>query len=197
MTQSLNDQRDHVLSATLPFVAAQGWTKAAIQSGLEKLNEPADLFPALFPGGIEDLLTHFSDFLDRAMMKKLAKVKPDQLRVRDRIETGVLARLGAAEPYRDALRLALAYWSVPPRPLRAAQVVWRTADRLWNWAGDTATDYNRYTKRGLLAGVITSTTLVWIKDQSSAHELTAQFLANRIENVLELGQIIHQFKNKK
>ncbi len=43
---------------------------------------------------------------------------------------------------------------------------WRSADLMWRLAGDTATDYNHYTKRLILSGVYGSTLLVWLDDQS-------------------------------
>jgi ubiquinone biosynthesis protein COQ9 len=196
MSRSIRDDRDQLLLACLPFVPAHGWTRAAVDAGITAAKLPAQKFLALCPGGIDDLVVGFADYLDRQMLAKLAKRKPETMRVRDRIEAAVLARLAAAEPYKDAVRLTLAYWSVPPRSLRAPQIVWRTADAMWAWAGDTSTDYNRYTKRGLLAGVITATTLVWLKDSSDDHEVTRMFLANRIDNVLKLGQMIGQFKAK-
>lgn len=197
MSKKLDDLRDQILFAALPRVPADGWTFAAVCGACDDLGLPDVQIDALFPGGLEDVLIHFSDLLDRGMLDTLAHLDPEKLRIRDRIEKAVLARLDAAEPYKDALRLALAYWSMPPRHVRAARVVWRTADRIWDWAGDTATDYNRYTKRGLLAGVMTTTTLVWLKDSSDDLETTKLFLSNRIENVLKFGQIISKFKPRR
>jgi ubiquinone biosynthesis protein COQ9 len=194
MSKSINDQRDAILLATLPHVPQTGWALASVHAALGDMGMKQDQFLALYPGGIEDLVTQFSDYLDRAMVKALGKTDPEKLRVRDRIDRAVMTRFEVADPYRDALRLALAFWSVPPRTLRAGQVVWRTADRMWEWAGDTATDYNRYTKRALLAGVLTSTTLVWLKDVSDDAAVTRAFLQNRIDNVLQLGQMMGKFK---
>ncbi len=84
-------------------------------------------------------------------------------------------------------------------------MVWQTADVIWNWAGDEAEDYNHYTKRILLSGVITATTVRWLNDKSENHHETHEFLDRRINNVLKLGQgagkilgpILGQFKNLK
>ena len=54
-------------------------------------------------------------------------------------------------------------------------------------AGDRATDYNYYTKRLLLAGVLSSTTLFWLNDRSEGHEATWAFLERRIDEVLKVG----------
>ena len=51
-------------------------------------------------------------------------------------------------------------------------------------AGDTATDYNHYTKRMTLSAVYTSTLLVWLDDNSEGWADTAAFLDRRLENVM-------------
>ena len=60
---------------------------------------------------------------------------------------------------------------------------------IWTWAGDDATDYNRYTKRGLLSGVIGATMAYWLQQNDDAtNAKTFAFLNNRIENVVTIGQ---------
>lgn len=194
MTKSSDDLRDKILIAVLDPVAKNGWTMAAVRDAATRLQYDDSDINAAFPSGLDDVLGHFSDYLDRLMLKRLGPSVPPKMRVRDRIDTAVMTRFECARPYKDAMRLALAYWSVPPRTLRAGRLVWRTADRMWTWAGDTTTDYNHYTKRALLGGVLTTTALVWLKDETPDLSVTRAFLANRIENVLQLGQIIGKFK---
>lgn len=196
MSKNVEKQRDDIINAMLPNVSFEGWTLAGAYQAVAELKLQDEIITALFPEKLSDIVAHFSDMMDRAMLADLKKVKTDDLRVRDRIQLAVEARLIALEPHRDAMRLALAYWSVPPRTIRAGQIVWRTADRIWNWAGDTATDYNRYTKRTLLSGILTTTMLVWLKDTSDNHQATRDFLSRRIDNVLQIGQIMGRFKSK-
>jgi len=98
--------------------------------------------------------------------------------------------------YKDAVDQSLHFWIWPTRKLRAAKITWRTADVIWNWAGDDARDYNRYTKRGLLSGVIASTTIAWLNDASTNMDKTKSFLDRRIENVMKLGKVIHSVQSK-
>ena len=98
-------------------------------------------------------------------------------------------RLEILQPHKPAVSAALAFMALPPRNLHLPKMVWTTADRLWQAAaGDTATDFNHYTKRLLLAGVLTSTTLYWLNDKSHGQENTWAFLDRRIANVLKVGQ---------
>ena len=194
MRHLVQSERTAFLESALVRVPAEGWSMMTVQATCGDCGKTTDDFTALFPGGVEDLVAEFSNFLDDKMAHVLEGVDIASMRVRDRIEMAVLTRLAEAAPYKDACRLALAFWSVPPRTLRAGRVLWRTADRMWQFAGDTATDYNRYTKRGLLVGVLTATTLVWIKDHTPNQAVTRQFLARRIENVLQLGRALGKIK---
>ena len=57
---------------------------------------------------------------------------------------------------------------------------------MWRAAGDTAADFNFYTKRLLLSGVYTATLMFWINDESDDCEATWAFLDRRIGNVMEI-----------
>ena len=52
---------------------------------------------------------------------------------------------------------------------------------LWRWAGDTATDENHYTKRTLLAGILTGAMAVRM---ASGRKEALEFVDRRIENVM-------------
>jgi ubiquinone biosynthesis protein COQ9 len=67
----------------------------------------------------------------------------------------------------------------------AAKLLYRTVDAMWRAAGDTATDFNFYTKRGILAGVYGATAVRWFTDTSEDEKATDDFLAARIENVMQ------------
>ena len=73
-----------------------------------------------------------------------------------------------------------------------AKLVYRTVDAMWRAAGDTATDFNFYTKRGILAGVYGSTAMRWFNDTSEDEKPTEEFLAARIDNVMQF----EKFKSK-
>jgi ubiquinone biosynthesis protein COQ9 len=55
---------------------------------------------------------------------------------------------------------------------------------MWRLAGDTATDFNHYTKRLTLSAVYGSTLLAWLDDQSEGWTETSAFLDRRIANVM-------------
>ena len=66
----------------------------------------------------------------------------------------------------------------------AAKLLYRTVDAIWYAIGDRSTDFNFYTKRGLLAAVYSATVLYWLNDKSPDCAATWSFLDRRIEEVM-------------
>jgi ubiquinone biosynthesis protein COQ9 len=185
--------RNSVVAQALRHVPFDGWSDATLQKAVKACKLSPATAAALFPHGAASLADAFGGWADDEMLKKLRDGKFSALRVRDKVETAVRTRLEVLDPHRDAVLKALktpAFAPVAPRS------VWRTADAIWDAAGDTATDYNRYTKRILLSGVLTATTLYWLNDDSKGHAKTWAFLSKRIGNVLKLGQAISRVKAK-
>lgn len=190
----VSEIRDKIILTALPQVAFDGWAWATIEAAAEDAGYESSMARAVFPDRIKDVLDGFADLADREMLKALKDVHSEDLRIRDRIREALLARYAWLGPHKEPLRQSIQFWMVPTRKPRGAKIVWRTADRIWNWAGDDARDYNRYTKRGLLSGIIVSTTLAWLNDASENMDNTKAFLDRRIENVMQLGKIINKVK---
>ncbi|MCB1721057.1 MAG: COQ9 family protein [Rhodospirillales bacterium] len=186
--------KDKILEKVLPEVAFDGWHWSLVQRIAQEEGMSADDLRALFPGKLKDVLAAFSDLADRKMLETLQEVDPEDLRIRDRVSMALMARFEWLAQHKEALRQSLQFWMVPTRKPCGVKILWRTADRIWDWAGDTATDYNHYTKRGLLSGVIVSTTLAFLNDETETLDNTRAFLDRRIENVMQLGKIINKVK---
>jgi ubiquinone biosynthesis protein COQ9 len=189
--------KSRLLEAALPHVAFDGWSDELIAKAATQTKVSADAAEEAFPQGPLSLVRYFSEWADAKTLARLPAAKLSKLKVREKITLGVRLRLEILQPYRPAVSSALAFMALPPRNIYLPKMVWATADRLWRAAGDTATDYNHYTKRLLLSGVLTSTTLYWLNDKSENSENTWKFLDRRIEDVLKVGQKIASFKKKR
>lgn len=197
MTQNIDSVRDALIKAWIPLVAKQGWKWADAVTVSRAAGYQDNMAEAVFPGGINDVAGHFSDLVDRMMINRLQTVPLEALRTRDRIKTAVLTRLQVLTEHKEAMPATLAFWTVPIRVVQGQQIVWRTADRIWSWAGDQSTDHNRYTKRGLLASILMATLLVWIDDKSEGKTVTQAFLDRRIENVMDIGKFVGNMRTVK
>lgn len=183
-----NALRTRLLLAALPDVAFDGWHAGLLESAARRAGINEDIAEALFPNGARGLALYLSTWADEEMRQRLAREKMDDLRVRDRVARGVEIRLDIIAPWKQAVSTGLCYLGTPPGGLLLPTQVWRSADIIWQAAGDTATDYNRYTKRLLLSGVLSATILFWLGDDSPQHQDTRAFLARRIDEALKIGK---------
>lgn len=178
----------------LPSIIFDGWTITLAESVATLQGRDKTIIRALFPSGITDMLRTFSDIADEEMLKSLDALDTTDMGTTQKVETAVLKRLEWLAPHKDALKESINILGVPLRKPAATKMVWHTCDAIWNWAGDTATDYNHYTKRGLLSGVLVSTTLYWVNDDSDDLGRTEQFLSRRISDITKIVQFISRFK---
>ena len=186
MTDDLLATRDKVVEATLSHAPFDGWTRGALKAGVADLGLKPEMALRAFPGGTPDLVEHLSDWADRRMLKALGTMDLDSMRVRDRVAAGVRARLEGLEAHREALRRLLSYLAMPQNAPLAMRLTWRTVDAIWYAAGDDASDFNYYTKRGLLASVYSTTVLYWLSDTSDGAAETWSFLDRRIEGAMKV-----------
>ncbi|MBE9555052.1 MAG: COQ9 family protein, partial [Proteobacteria bacterium] len=117
-------------------------------------------------------------------------------RVTERVRTAVQIRLRQAEPHREAVRRSLAFLAMPQNAVLGAKLLYRTVDAIWHVAGDTATDWNFYSKRGLLAGVFGATVLYWLNDRSEDYADTGDFLDRRLRDVATFGKATGKLKER-
>ena len=119
------------------------------------------------------------------MARALPPERLAAMKIRERIAALVETRLEIVAADREALRRALAILAMPQNIATGARLGWRAADAMWRAAGDTATDYNHYTKRAiLLAAVYAATLTVFLDDESEGHADTRAFLARRIDGIM-------------
>ena len=100
-------------------------------------------------------------------------------------------------PDREALRRAMAIMAMPQNFARAAKIGWRSADRMWRLAGDTASDFNHYTKRMTLSVVYGSLLTVFVNDDSDDFAEARAFLDRRIDNVMQFEKVKAQAKARR
>ena len=182
----LVDERQALLERALVHVAFDGWTEASLRAAAADLDYDWSIARRAFPRGVRDLIAFFDAEVDRRMVAAFDDLDLESLRIRNRIAATVRTRLEICAPYREACRRLVAYYAMLGNAAAGLRVMYRSIDLMWRAAGDTATDFNFYTKRGLLAGVYSSTILFWLYDRSEDCADTWGFLDRRIANVMEI-----------
>lgn len=161
-----------------------GWTEAAVNSSAVQLGiDPAQARLA-FPKAPAAMIDAWIAGVDAAMEAHFTPEVIGAMKIRDRIRSMIWFRLETTGPAREAVRSALSILAMPQNVPLAIRTGWRAADLMWRLAGDTATDYNHYTKRMTLSAVYTSTLLAWLDDDSEGWAETAAFLDRRLGDVM-------------
>jgi ubiquinone biosynthesis protein COQ9 len=180
-------QRDALIEAMLPDVPFDGWSRATLRAAARRIGMTAAEALALFSGGPAELVACFSRWADRRMLDRLESLPLDQLRAAERVALAVNIRLEIVEPWREAVRRALAVLALPQHAPLALRLLYDTVDGIWYAAGDTATDFSFYSKRATLGGIYAATVLYWLEDRSAGFADTRVFVDRRLADVARIG----------
>lgn len=170
-----------LLDEALKLAPVHGWTRRTVALAGKALGMSQGETELLIPHGPSDLAALLSRRHDARALVALADVHASNLKIRERIRRAVEARLDASASDEPALRRWIGFLALPQNLLLGSRLAWESADHLWRWAGDTATDENHYTKRTLLAGILTGAMAVRM---TSGRKEALEFVDRRIENVM-------------
>lgn len=155
-----------------PLLVARAGAEAGLSTGEIEL---------LFPNGAADLAALLCRRHDRETGAILANIDPQTLKIRERIRLAVETRLDAAARDEVIARRWCGFLALPYNLGLASRLLWDSADQLWRWAGDTATDENHYSKRAILSGILSAALALRV---ASGREAAMAFVDARIANVM-------------
>jgi ubiquinone biosynthesis protein COQ9 len=178
--------RARLLEAALDHVAFDGWSETALRAAAQDTGIPLERALNAFPGGATELVAFHSETADRRMLEALELEPLSEMKVREKAAKAIRLRLEANFRNREAIRTALTALMMPQNAGLAARLLYKTVDAIWYAIGDRSTDFNFYTKRGLLAGVYTATLFYWLNDKSEGAAATWTFLDRRIAEVMKV-----------
>lgn len=181
---SLDAMRLALAPAIADAAVWDGWSETAVRSAATASGIDPDAAAFAFQDGPMAMIAAWIASVDASMAAALPPEKLATLKIRERIRTLVQYRLDAIAPHKEALRRALAIMAMPQNAPRALKLGWNSGDAMWRLAGDTATDYNHYTKRLTLGSIYAATLAVFANDSSEGHAETRAFLDRRIEDVM-------------
>lgn len=181
--------RARLSPAALKAAVFEGFTPKMMANAAKEAGVSAAELAAAFPKGALGLIEYWSAMADRAAAAALTDEGAQGLKIREKVALGVEARIAFLRPDKEAARRAAAFLALPPHAPTAARLVWNAADAIWRAMGDPSTDFNFYSKRAILSGVISSTMARWFADDSEGEAETTSFLRARIENVMQFEKL--------
>lgn len=192
---TLDELRLALAPAIADAAVFDGWRDEALVMAARQEGADIDVARLAFPGGAMDMIGAWIATIDLAMEAALPPEKLAQMKIRERIRSLVQFRLDAVAGREEALRRSLAIMAMPQNVAVALKTGWHSADVMWRLAGDTATDYNHYTKRAILASLYAATLAVFVDDVSEGKVETRAFLDRRIEGVMTFEKVKAKWLN--
>ncbi|KAG2438659.1 hypothetical protein HXX76_005206 [Chlamydomonas incerta] len=124
-----------------------------------------------------------------ARLAELLAQQKDELQAMEldaRVARALQLRLEMLVPYMDTWPQALAVAAKPGNAGRSLKLLYQLVDDIWAALGDQATDSTWYSKRALVAGAYTATSLYMITDYSPGFRDTWAALRRRVAEGLAL-----------
>ena len=181
---TLDEMRLVLAPAIADAAVFDGWSKAAVATAAHEHGIDPAVAALAFSGGPMAIITAWIQSINAAMEQEFAGKVLANLPIRERIRRLVSFRLDMLAGREEALTRALSIMAMPHNAARTLRLGWASADAMWYLAGDTATDYNHYTKRTILAGIYAATLAVFANDTSEGKADTRAFLGRRIDGVM-------------
>jgi len=192
---------DEIRLALAPAIgrnaAFDGWSDAAVKSAAEEIGVDPDVAALAVKGGAMTLIDAWIESIDLELAERLPPEKLNAMKIRQRITALLATRMEIMAADREALRRAMAIMAMPQNLAKATKIGWRSADRMWRLAGDTASDFNHYTKRMTLSAVYGSLLVVFVNDDSEDFADSRAFLDRRIDNVMQFEKVKAQAKARR
>ncbi len=179
----MSELKDRLLSKMLTLAGKEGWNNHTLEMSAQQLGMDPKFAFVGFPQGATEVMVYYMRKLDKEMLNAFNQSNNAQKKVRQKAIDLIFTRLKLLNPHKDAAKAILQFIIIPSHSIASAESLAITCDVMWKAIGDTATDFNYYSKRFLLASVYSSTLMYWIKDESPNNKETMRFLEERIEQL--------------
>lgn len=188
--------RKAILERVLAHAAFDGWTAKTLKQAVRDLDLPEGAEALYFSGGPIEVIKFWAEQVKEHVASHLAALDLDSMRIRDKVTEGVLAGLEYIDRHDEPARRAMSRLAFPDAAGIAPALIWAGADTIWRAIGDTSTDVNYYSKRTILSGVIGTSLVAWLSDDSDNKAKARAFLDARIENVMQFEKTKWAFKKR-
>ena len=192
--------REQIMLSCLRHVPFDGWSVEALNAGAADAGYDDAMALRAFSGDMGSVIKLWGAWSDQQMLDALDEIpKWDEMSVPDRVSAAVKSRIMVNAEHQEAFRRAASWLAMPIHIPLAMQGTLRTVNAMWYAAGDTATDWNYYSKRGILSTIYTATVLYWLSDtpdEEGDYPQTWEFLARRLKDLGTITKAVKKVKNR-
>jgi ubiquinone biosynthesis protein COQ9 len=186
------NMKEQLFRDFLELVPLHGWNQNVIHILSLSYHQQPGLIELYYPNGLLDFEFQLHNQIDQQWTADCQTLAVANLPIRERIFSLIMKRFDYYEPLKDVLQPLHIYYAKPHHLMQSTKRLWNLADQIWYLAQDQSTDWNYYSKRLLLSGIISSSMLFWLyhdQPNTTRHD-TEAFVRRRIEEVLTLGRTL-------
>ncbi|KYQ93207.1 ubiquinone biosynthesis protein [Tieghemostelium lacteum] len=183
--------KDDILENALKYVGLYGWTSEAVSMSCTELGFTPITQGIFGDNSAYSLAQYFVVKCNTEMMDKLKPELLADLSQRERVKLALKIRLSMIKPHIHRWSEAMQILAHPTNITSSLPSMQTLVDNIWYIVGDKSSDFDWYTKRGLLAGLYTSCELFMITDTSADYANTWRFVDDRVDDLIN----VLKFKN--
>lgn len=181
-----------LLKECAKLLESQQWSKEMLAEAERNCGLATGYHHVIFPGGVQEMLVEFENWQDKLMLEMIEKSGKPQ-KIREQIANALEIRLMKLLP-KNALINHSAAFALPQNLIIANQVAMKSCDLIWKNAGDRSSDFNYYTKRGLLFPVYLGARAFYFADNSENHQDSRQFIKNALDNIVNIASLKNRIR---
>ena len=191
---NLNYLRFKIMNESKKDISFNGWNEDLINLIAKKNNYKKAELKILFPNGYRSILEFYLDNLNKELTKSCKKIDLLRLKTHERIREIILTKILTNQKDKNLIKKTYMTLLMPSNYKLSINSLYKSVDQIWYIAGDNSTDFNFYTKRGLLAGIYISTILFWINGDKNIDEVES-FLNNQLSKVSKIPKFKRKLKS--
>lgn len=194
MNNDTQAQKQIIFKKAIELVPQFGWCEELLENASIMLGFNENYAQLLFINGISELIDIYFDHIDNLMFEQLEKLDTPN-GISAKIKLALKTRINILANFRQTTARTISFLSLPWNAALGFRLGFRSMDRIWSdYVGDGSTDFNYYTKRTLLYAVYVASVQFFLNDNSINLSETEDFINRRIDNVLNFGRFIANFK---
>ena len=204
---NLNKIRNEILNESKSYVIKYGWNEDLLIKISKKFKYDENNIYVLFPEGYISILQFYLDQINTTMTNESKKLNLIRLKVHERIRELCILRFNIMEREKILISKTFFHLLLPNNFKFSSINLYKTVDQIWYLSGDNSTDFNFYSKRGILASIYSNTLIHFVNndDLDSTKKLLDKSLKkvskipkikNRVNDLIKLTPYFLNFKKK-
>ena len=185
----LHAAESRLANAAATFIPELGVNRASVEAGAHALGLSDGQRDLIAPNGGADIAATLWRDHDAVLNSPDMAQALTGMKIREKIAHLLNSRLDSAAADDRVLHRLMGFFALPHHAALYHRLLWATADRIWQLAGDKALDENHYSKRIIVCGIL-STALMTRLSQGRAAQL------DQISRNIDAVMAFEKFKAK-